>query len=209
MVVEIDMAGPNSGLRADSTRNLSEFERWTSIAAGAGLAIYGVSHFKRRGWLYGALGAYLLRRGVTAHCDVYEAFGLDTSDPSTDTRLSLGGSRGTHVLESVTINRPVEELYRFWRNLENLPRFMRHLESVERVTDTISRWRAHGPGGTLVEWEAEINNEVPNKVIGWRSPVAGRTTIGKAAPDSATKLKSLASTKKFASRMRSTIDPTR
>jgi uncharacterized membrane protein len=46
---------------------------------------------------------------------------------------------------------------------------MRHLDSVERVTDTISRWRAHGPAGTGVEWEAEINNEVPNKVIGWRS----------------------------------------
>jgi uncharacterized membrane protein len=69
----------------------------------------------------------------------------------------------------VTINKPIEELYRFWRNLENLPRFMRHLDSVERVTDTISRWRAKGPGGTTVEWEAEINNEVPNKVIGWRS----------------------------------------
>ena len=42
-------------------------------------------------------------------------------------------------------------------------------ESVERVTDTLSRWRAEGPGGSRVEWSAEIINEVPNQVIGWRS----------------------------------------
>jgi uncharacterized membrane protein len=74
-----------------------------------------------------------------------------------------------HVDESVTINQPIEILYRFWRNLENLPRFMRHLESVERVTDTLSRWRSKGPGGSTIEWTAEIINEVPNQVIGWRS----------------------------------------
>jgi uncharacterized membrane protein len=106
---------------------------------------------------------------VSAHCDVYEALGLNTYGSPTDTRAALGGARGVHVLESVTINRPVEDLYRFWRNLANLPRFMRHLESVERITDTISHWKARGPAGTFVEWDAEINNEVPNKVIGWRS----------------------------------------
>src|ERR687898_2817118 len=46
---------------------------------------------------------------------------------------------------------------------------MSHLESAERVTDTLSRWKAKGPGGTSVEWNAEIINEVPNQVIGWRS----------------------------------------
>ena len=95
--------------------------------------------------------------------------GINTAGTGEDTRRALSGSAGTHVDESVTINRPIEELYRFWRNLENLPQFMHHLESVERVTDTLSRWRAHGPGGKIVEWNAEIINEVPNKVIGWRS----------------------------------------
>ena len=69
----------------------------------------------------------------------------------------------------MTINRPVSELYRFWRNLENLPRFMTHLHSVERITDTLSRWHAKGPAGSTVEWNAEIINEVPDRVIGWRS----------------------------------------
>jgi uncharacterized membrane protein len=95
--------------------------------------------------------------------------GINTADTSRDTRRALGGSGGVNVEESVTIDCPIEEIYAFWRNLENLPRFMRHLESVECVTETLSRWRAKGPGGTEAEWNAEIINEVPNKVIGWRS----------------------------------------
>jgi uncharacterized membrane protein len=46
---------------------------------------------------------------------------------------------------------------------------MSHLESVERITDTLSRWRAKGLAGSTVEWNAEIINEVPDQVIGWRS----------------------------------------
>jgi uncharacterized membrane protein len=111
----------------------------------------------------------LLRRGVTQHCDVYEALGMNTLVGPDDTRAALRGSRGTNVLESVTINRSIEELYRFWRNLENLPQFMRHLSSVEKITDTISHWRAKGPAGITVEWDAEVYNEVPNKLIAWRS----------------------------------------
>jgi uncharacterized membrane protein len=155
--------------RARSNRNLSDVERWASIAAGAGLAAYGLSRLKSNGWLYAGLGGLLLRRGVTAHCDVYEAVGVNTAGTADDTRAALRGPRGVNVLESVTINRPIEQLYRFWRNLENLPQFMRHLEAVDKVTDTISHWRAKGPAGRIVEWDAEIFNEIPNKLIAWRS----------------------------------------
>jgi len=155
--------------RARSDRNLSGIERWASIAAGAGLAAYGLSRLKSNGWLYAGIGALLLRRGVTAHCDLYEAIGVNTAGSADDTRAALRGSRGVNVLESVTINRPIEQLYRFWRNLENLPQFMRHLESVEKLTDTISHWRARGPAGRIVEWDGEIFNEIPDKLIAWRS----------------------------------------
>ena len=155
--------------RVRSNRNLSGVERWASIVAGAGLTAYGMSRLKNNGWMYAGLGGLLLRRGVTAHCDLYEAFGINTAGDAGDTRAALRGSRGVNVLESVTINRSIEELYYFWRNLENLPEFMRHLESVEKVTDTISHWKAKGPGGTTVEWDAEIYNEEPSKLIAWRS----------------------------------------
>src|SRR5260221_14770411 len=107
--------------RARSDRNLSEFERWASIAAGAALAVYGLSRLKSNGWLYAGLGALILRRGVTAHCDLYETFGINTADTAGDTRAALRGARGVNGLERVVINRPIQLLYRFWRNLENLP----------------------------------------------------------------------------------------
>ena len=65
--------------RAHSDRNLSEVERWASIAAGAGLALYGLTRLKSAGWLYAGIGGLLLRRGVTAHCDLYEAVGMNTA----------------------------------------------------------------------------------------------------------------------------------
>ena len=167
--MDLEFPGDVRESRVRSGVNISDLEKWISLAAGAGLTFYGVSRARRNGWLIAALGGMLLERGATGHCRVYEAFNINTAGSKDDTRRALGGSAGVNVEESVVINRPVEELYRFWRNLENLPRFMRHLESVERLTDTLSRWRATGPGGTTVEWTAEIINEVANKVIGWRS----------------------------------------
>jgi len=133
------------------------------------LAAYGLTRGRKGGWAIAGLGALLVRRGMTGHCHTYQALGLNTAGTGEDTRQALGGPAGVIVEESVLISRPISELYRFWRNLENLPRFMSHLESVERITDTLSRWRAKAPAGTTVEWNAEIINEVPDQVIGWRS----------------------------------------
>jgi uncharacterized membrane protein len=165
--MDIEFPGDIRERRVRGGQNISEFERWASMAAGAGLALYGLSRRRNSGFVLAALGGLLLQRGASGHCNVYHALGINTADQ--DTRSALGGSAGVHVEESVTINRSAETLYKFWRNLENLPRFMGHLESVERITDTLSRWRAKGPAGRRVEWNAEIINEVPNDVIGWRS----------------------------------------
>jgi len=167
--MEMEFPGDADEARVRSGQNMSNVERWLSMAAGTGLALYGLSRRKRAGWVLTALGGMLIQRGATGHCHTYEALGINTLGTGEDTRRALAGTGGTHVQESVTINRPIEELYRFWRNLENLPQFMQHLVSVERLTDTLSRWRARGPGGKIVEWTAEIINEVPNQVIGWRS----------------------------------------
>ena len=74
-----------------------------------------------------------------------------------------------YVGHAITINRPPEELYRYWRRLENLPQFMRHLEAVIVVDDRRSHWFAKAPGGRSVEWHAEITEDRPNELIAWRS----------------------------------------
>lgn len=104
-----------------------------------------------RTWLIGIvaieLGAALIRRGTAGR----------------------SGRRPIRVRQSITIHRPVEEVYRFWRDLENLPRFMRHLEAVEVADDRHSHWRAAGPAGTSVEWDARIEEDRPGERISWRS----------------------------------------
>jgi len=85
--------------------------------------------------------------------------------PRTGARLT----NSVHVKKSFTINRQPEIVYGFWRQLENLPRFMRHLESVEVIDERRSHWRARGPAGLMVQWDAEIVEEVPNERLSWRS----------------------------------------
>jgi uncharacterized membrane protein len=168
--MELEFPGDMQDRLVHDRLNMSEAERWLSIAAGLGLATYGLTrHRGMTRWSLAGFGALLARRGASGYCHTYEWLGINTAGTGQDTRRALGGNAGVIVDESVTINQPIETLYRFWRNLENLPRFMRHLESVERVTDTLSRWRARGPAGTIVEWNAEVINEVPNQVIGWQS----------------------------------------
>lgn len=71
--------------------------------------------------------------------------------------------------KSITINKPAEEIYAFWRNFENLPRFMNHLKSVSVIDDKKSHWVAKGPAGSEVEWDAEIIEEKSGELIAWRS----------------------------------------
>ena len=70
---------------------------------------------------------------------------------------------------AITINRPVEEVYRFWRDLTNLPSFMNHLKSVEMTGDGRSHWTANAPAGRTVDWDAELVEDKPNQRIAWRS----------------------------------------
>ena len=84
-------------------------------------------------------------------------------------QLSANGNQGIHASGTCIVNRSPEEVYKFWRDFQNLPRFMRHLEAVEDLGNGRSRWRAKGPAGTQVEWEATIIADEPGRVITWRS----------------------------------------
>jgi uncharacterized membrane protein len=157
--------------------NVGQGERWLSMVAGSALAAYGARRRDLPGGLAAAAGAALLYRGATGYCAVNERIGRDSAhrghaaiaDVGSDTRERLGGTRGVHVEDAVTINRPISEVYRFWRNFENLPRFMNHLESVSVREGGVSHWVAKGPAGIPVEWDARIINEIENRLIGWQS----------------------------------------
>lgn len=103
--------------------------------------------------------------GVTA-LDIYAGVRLSR-------RAAEAGWNRVDVRHSVTIARPAEELYRFWRDFENLPQFMNHLESVRDLGGGRSHWTAKAPAGMTVEWDAEVADDVPGQRIAWRSLPGG------------------------------------
>lgn len=106
-------------------------------------------------------------RGISGHCYTYQALGIDTNDQPGNTIIPA--QSGTKVELSITVNRPIGELYSFWRDVENLPKIMHHLKSVESIDRKRSHWVAQGPMGVTIQWDAEVFNDREPELIAWRS----------------------------------------
>lgn len=147
--------------------NVSPWER--VLTAGAATALlYWVARQHAEGApstraASGAAGL-LLFRSLSGWCPAYAAAGVDRID----SKQALRGPRGVHLKESITIHRPVAEVYRFWRDFRNLPKFMKHVDEVTFIDDKRSHWVVNHAGMTL-QWDAAIVNDVENRTIGWRS----------------------------------------
>jgi uncharacterized membrane protein len=141
---------------------------WARVAGDMmDLALLGsalVSGATRRDRVTAATAAVI---GATV-ADLYGAVRL--GEQADGQGLARGWGLGeVQVQKAITVNRPLEEVYRFWRDFRNLPRFMNHLQSVELVDDRCSHWKTKGPAGMSVEWDAEIVGDRPNEAIAWRS----------------------------------------
>lgn len=166
-------AGQEERETPDTNINVGATERNISIVAGAALGLIALSRpLSLRGLVCAGLGGALIYRGVKGNCALYSALGIDTNQRSSgegSAEPSAYFHRGIHVEESITIDKPAEELFRFWRNLENLPQIMDHLKEVKVTGDKTSHWVAKAPLGFSVEWDAQIMNEEPNRLIAWQS----------------------------------------
>jgi uncharacterized membrane protein len=152
------MARPSASSAGDI--NVGYNERLAGAVGGPLLALYGLTRGTPGGLLLAAGGGYLLYRSITGHCPAYQAASVTTA---------RGASEPLHAEKSVTIERPAEDVYRFWRDFAQLPRFMKHLDAVSVSGDRRSHWVAHGPANSHVEWDAEITEDRPNELIAWRS----------------------------------------
>jgi uncharacterized membrane protein len=161
-----------AGEQSSPSINVGQTERWVSAVGGGALALYGLTRGSLGGIALALVGAALVQRGYSGHCNLYEAIGFSTGGDASlrnSENVSVPAERGTKVEKSVTIDRPAAELYGFWRNFENLPRFMNHLESVQVTGGDRSHWVAKAPAGMTVEWDAEVYNEKENELIAWRT----------------------------------------
>ncbi|MDB5706154.1 MAG: cyclase [Sphingomonas bacterium] len=70
---------------------------------------------------------------------------------------------------AVTINRPVAELFAYWRDFANLATFMENVERVDVLDDRRSHWVVKAPAGKTVEWDAVVTEEAKDSFIAWAS----------------------------------------
>lgn len=141
-------------------QNVGPTDRIVSITAGTVLLLSALTT-KRAGKLKLITSGLLLFRGISGFCGTYKLLNVDTlEEPASHVQIKA----------TVEIDRPVEEVYTFWRRLENLPLFMHHLESVKQVDNKLSEWNAKIPGGIgTLSWRANILKEIPNRHISWHS----------------------------------------
>ncbi|MDT9600285.1 SRPBCC family protein [Sphingosinicella rhizophila] len=84
-------------------------------------------------------------------------------------RQEAGRDEDAIVGRTVTIGRPRDEIYAFWRHLPNLAGVMENIERIDLVDDRRSRWLVKGPGGKSFEWEAVITEDEPGRLLAWQS----------------------------------------
>jgi uncharacterized membrane protein len=150
------------------------------IAAGIGI----LTTTRRADWLWGRVAGDamdLVSLGKLAKSDdsdrgktifgIAAVAGVTALDICCAERLSRKDASQTwaRAEANMIIDRPPEECYSYWRNFENFPRFMSYLESVQNLDDGVSHWVAKGPGNVRIEWDAHIENDIPNKRLAWRS----------------------------------------
>ena len=78
-------------------------------------------------------------------------------------------SDGEVAVRAVTIGRPREEVYGFFRRFSNLGRFMENIERVDELDATRSHWVVKAPAGQTVEWDAVVTRDEPGRLIAWRT----------------------------------------
>jgi uncharacterized membrane protein len=150
--------------------NVSPTERVLTVLTGLGALALAAELPRLRGPL-AVISGGLMVRGATGYCPAYAAAGV-RARPATSTQTALGGSRGAHLRAATTIAQPVETVYAFWRNLDHLSMALPSSITIERLDDRRSRWQlspAKDSAPALASWTAEIINEVPESVIGWRT----------------------------------------
>lgn len=110
------------------------------------------------------IGAMTAVLGATA-IDVYAA----NSVRQAGVTESVPRDRTVRVEKNLAIGKSPDECYAMWREFENFPRFMHFVESVTTAGPRRSHWVARVAGGAKLEWDAEITNDQPGKLIAWRS----------------------------------------
>jgi uncharacterized membrane protein len=69
----------------------------------------------------------------------------------------------------VTIARPAQDLYDFWRDFTNLANVMENVDAITVDRRDRSTWSVKAPGGRTVRWQSVVTEDRPGQAIAWES----------------------------------------
>jgi uncharacterized membrane protein len=92
------------------------------------------------------------------------------SDAVADATRELTDGKGSSIVaRAVTINRPIGELFAYFRDFTNLPTFMENVERIDVIDQRRSHWVVKGPAGKSYKWTSAITDEAQDSFIAWAS----------------------------------------
>jgi uncharacterized membrane protein len=93
--------------------------------------------------------------------------------PFVTAAITRAGARRRNIAfqSSVEIERPVADVFAFFKDFENFPRVIGAVRSVVDYQDGRSHWEVYTPSGSVLSWDAVVTKYVPNSVIAWESVV--------------------------------------
>lgn len=166
--------------------NVGQSERLASGVIGGLLLLIG---FKRRtlgGTALAVLGATLIERGLSGHSRLYQWTGQNTASPRpADSPAPSNAGQSVAQLEAgddtpppaqpgeikhaITIGKPIELVYEFWRDGDNLAQIMSNFAEVTVVEGGDAHWKMKAPLGQSIEWDTRVTEDTVNERVRWES----------------------------------------
>ena len=72
------------------------------------------------------------------------------------------------IEKSIEVKAPIRAVYNLCSQFEEFPHFMEGVEQVQQIDNKRLRWKATIAGKTK-EWDSEIVEQTPDKIVAWRS----------------------------------------
>ena len=137
------------GALIDAAPSWSEVQVYAALGAAAGAVLLSVRRQPVAAMCLGAAATAITYQALARHRTALEP----GANANHHTRDALGGTRGIHLRESIRLERPVEEVFSYWRQLQNLPRFMQPPRAGKRDRRRLvplgrprTSWRPRGMG---------------------------------------------------------------
>lgn len=140
-----------------------------ALAGGAALTGFAVLKRGPLGVPVFLLGAALLYRGVKGEKPKQMVAERPRHAHLTNTSDGQAPSQSIYASRSITIQRPLEDLYAFWSDPSNLPHVLGYVESVRTLENGQTAWTLKLPGGIQTTLPMKEVSAISNESITWQT----------------------------------------